>query len=378
MLKTAVEIKASLLSAGVRINNNVLENYGSPYIEKRRAYGNQDPERYKDTLIPQELLLGEERLVCAININDDSSWELAYDDGNKLFFVSDGRTRLSVDFPLRPEFYDSNFEVYGKKLNQVFTLYGGNSIGAFLLRNCAFNGEAGCHYCSLENNSGNHDDFVNEIDEKLLILALEEILKGECKFEQVMLNGGSWANQDTGFVRYVKTAFAAKAAIKSSGKSLDLHLITSPPTDISIVSELAGAGFQIAMNMEAYDERIYRKYCPGKSRVVTRDILIGSLKKSVEVLGPGQVYSILVGGLEPLESLVAGMNYLANLGVVPVVNVLHIDPGTKMADADRPTEEFILGAGYALQRIYHEFGFKPFYENCGRNSLDTEAYRGLF
>ena len=64
--------------------------------------------------------------------------------------------------------------------------------------------------------------------------------------------------------------------------------------------------------------------------------------------------------------------------MVPVVNVLHIDPGTKMADADRPTEEFILGAGYALQRIYHEFGFKPFYENCGRNSLDTEAYRGLF
>ena len=130
--------------------------------------------------------------------------------------------------------------------------------------------------------------------------------------------------------------------------------------------------------MEAYDEEVYKKYCPGKSKVVTREILIRSLARSVELLGQGNVYSILVGGLEPFDSLVAGMNYLASLGVVPVVNVLHIDPGTKMKETDRPTKEYILNAGYELQKIYRKYGFKPFYENCGRNSLDTEAYRGLF
>ena len=378
MQKSAIEIKSALLSAGVRINDNVLVNYGPPYIEKRRAYGNQDPERFKSATIPQELLLGEERLVCAININDDSSWELSYNESNGVYYVTDGQMQLDVDFPLRPEFYDSPAQVCGKKLNQVFTLYGGNCIGAFLTRHCAFNAERACRYCSLENNSGNYDEFANTIDEKLLVMALEAILRGECSFKQVMLNGGSWADPNTGFTRYVKTAFAAEAAIEANGRCLDLHLITSPPEDINVVSELTDASFQIAMNMEAYDEEVYRKYCPGKSKVVTREILIRSLARSVELLGQGNVYSILVGGLEPFDSLVAGMNYLASLGVVPVVNVLHIDPGTKMKETDRPTKEYILNAGYELQKIYRKYGFKPFYENCGRNSLDTEAYRGLF
>lgn len=373
----AVEIKAWVVSHGIRISEEALDAFGSPYLEKRRAYGMQDPGRFLHISIPQELFLLPEKLVCSVNIKDDSPWILDYDP-SKGYFVSNGTDSCPVTFPLRPLYYSSDIEVGGRKLNQYFTLYGGSSLGAFLSRSCVFHGETGCHYCSLDKNTENVDNYAHLIKPKELHAALEEILKEDYPFGQVMLNGGITGNLDESFRFYIEQTKAALDAVKKSGRNIQVHLITAPPKNLELLDLLEGLDIRIAMDSEVADESLYRKYCPGKSKVVPKDHLFAALKRSADILGKGNACSVFVGGLESVASLSMGMRRLADAGIAPVVNVLHVDPGTKISSDLAPSVDTVLEMGSALQEIYLEHGFEPFYRNCGRNSLDTEASLGLF
>ena len=102
--------------------------------------------------------------------------------------------------------------------------------------------------------------------------------------------------------------------------------------------------------------------------------MIESYKIAVEVLGKGNVYAGLIAGLEPLESLIEGMEFFADLGVVPAVAVFHRDAGSEMNEHPRPSPEMIWATGEHMSKIYVKHSFTPFIPNSGRNSLDTEAY----
>lgn len=373
----AVEIKAWIVSHGIRVSNCALNAFGLPYLEKRRAYGIQDPKRFLHISIPQELFLLPDKLVCSVNIKDDSPWLLDYDSTDG-YFVSNGTDQCPVTFPLRPLYYASEKEISGRKLNQYFTLYGGSALGAFLSRSCAFHDESGCHYCSLDKNTENADNYAQRIKPIELHDALEEILKEEYPFGTVMLNGGIAGNLDDSFRFYIKQTESALDAIEKSGRSIPVHLITAPPRNLELLDLLKGLNIKIAMDSEVANDSLYRKFCPGKSRAVPKDHLFAALKRCVDILGKGNVCSVFVGGLEPVPSLSAGMRRLAEIGVAPVINVLHVDPGTKIASDLMPSVETVLAMGSALQELYLEYGFEPFYQNCGRNSLDCEASLGLF
>lgn len=373
----AVEIKAWIVSHGIRISKSALDAFGLPYLEKRRAYGIQDPGRFLHTPIPQELFLLPKRLVCSVNIKDDSPWLLEFNPTNG-YFVSNGTHLCPVTFLRRPLYYSSKQEVSGRKLNQYFTLYGGSALGAFLSRSCVFHGKTGCHYCSLDNNTENADNYAQLIKPTELHAALEEILKENYPFGSVMLNGGTTGNLDDSFRFYVKQAKSALDAVEKSGRSIPVHLITAPPRNLELLNLLKGLNIRIAMDSEVADDSLYQKYCPGKSRAVPKRHLFAALKRCVDILGTGNACSVFVGGLEPVSSLSNGMRQLAEIGVAPVVNVLHVDPNTKIANDLIPSAEAVLEMGSALQELYLEYGFEPFYRDCGRNSLDDEASLGLF
>ena len=69
---------------------------------------------------------------------------------------------------------------------------------------------------------------------------------------------------------------------------------------------------------------------------------------------------------------------MAEHGVCPIINVFHNDFGTPMQNYKRPSVEELLEVGKELQAIYSKYGFTPYWDGCGRNSLDYEAKEGLF
>ena len=376
-----VEVKAELLHHGVTLSPAFASRYGAPYLAKRRAYGNADPREFRESVIPQEMFLLPTKLVCAVTIRPRSPWLLDWtdDDGFAICRVADG-DRYPVDFPRTPAFYDRALST-GETVKNVVTLYGGASLGVFAYGRCRLV-DIGkpCGYCSISQNRNLGVDFIDVVSETRIEEALSLALEDEaCPITQVMVNGGNFPDQDKSFSHYARLARAAQRAVEASNRDVEVHLIVYPPRDLGRLAELSGTGISVAMNYEVCDPDLFRKYCPGKTVYGGQKHIAAALKRAVKELGEGRVYSILVGGLEPLQSLERGMDELADDGVTPIVNVFHADPETPLESHPVPDPNEIRAIGLALQGVYrlHEFA-RPFYRDCGRNSIDTEAWLGLF
>lgn len=378
---TPIQLKAELLSKGIALSPSLIDNFGSHFLEKRRAYGNPDPLELRHVRIPQELYLdpGVLNLIVSVNVENDSEWILEYHNDN--YFVKNKEDGFShaISFPVKPQFYSKQLR-NSQKLSQVITLYGGGSLGIFAYGKCHLvEINKPCQYCSISQNRDKGTDFVLTISSDLVYESVSLALQDEvCPASQIMLNGGNFRDRNTSFLHYVTLLKSIIRAVQDSGKEIDVHLIVYPPEDLELLEQLEGLDIGLAMNTEVFDAELFEKYCPGKVETGGRQHILDALKKAVSVLGKKKVYSILVGGLEPIESLRAGLNYLADLGVTPVINVLHTDPGTPLEHFPNPTVEEIISMGKELQEVYTQHGFIPFYQDCGRNSIDSEAYKNLF
>lgn len=375
---TGAHLKAELLSRGVTIAPQLLAHYGPPYLEKRRAYGNSDPLALRDATLPQEFYLLPENLIVAVNVREDSPWSLDWD--GEFFLAGPSGQRVAITFPRRPAFYDYTTD-NGRELARIATLYGGGSLGLFIYGSCALvdMGKA-CQYCSIEPNHKHGVDFEKVIRPEQVEEAVELALSdAEAPLSQVMLNGGNFRDLDRSFLYYVETVKAAERAIARSGREVELHLIVYPPRDLELFHELADTQACVAINSEVFDPDLFESYCPGKAVTAGQRHIFAALTRAAEVLGPGRAYSIIVGGLEDADALAAPMRRLAERGVVPVINVFHADPETPLARHPAPPREQIVRMGEHLQGVYADLQeVRPFYLNCGRNSIDTEAYLQLF
>jgi uncharacterized radical SAM superfamily protein len=373
------KVKLSILSQGVAISENTIANYKTPFLAKRRVYGNQDPVSFINKRIPQEFYLLPDKLIVSANINPNSSWTLDYQAGKFFLQNKDGQV-VYTDFPLEPKFYDSLL-TNNKKVSQIVTLYGGSSLGMFVYGNCDLIQKGyPCQFCSLHFNRTITKDFplllsLDEIREAVTIAIKDETLN----LTQIMVNGGIIPNIDNNFEYYLNVIEEINNVLLKENKNIEIHLITFPPSNLELLKTFGKyKNVKVAINTEVYDDDLFARYCPGKHKSIGKNHIYHTLFDLVKIMGAGKVYSILVGGLEPLDTLEKGLFYLAENGVTPVINVFHPDPGTALEYTPRPTFEYLIEAGKMLQSVYKKYNLIPFYENCGRNALDTEAYRGLF
>jgi hypothetical protein len=379
MERTAVGIKAELLANGVRPTSAFLEAYGPPLLSKRRAYGNPDDLEFLERQLPQELYIMPDRLVCSVNARTDSSWLLDWSPAEGFTArCGDAETRLS--FPLTPAFYAARMSD-SRLVQDVVTLYGGGSLGIFIHGNCSLvDLSKPCQYCSISPNRSREGNFPQVVSEAMLVAALEIALADTgCPILQVMINGGNFRDPDRSFLYYARLCAAARRVINASGREVELHLIVYPPADLSLLQALEGLDLSVAMNLEVFDPSLFKSHCPGKDAVLGQEHILAALSQAVRCLGAGKVFSIMVGGLEEQESMSQGMGLLASSGVIPIINVFHPDPETPLAGRPAPSVERIMEMGKELQRIFGESEFsRPFYQGCGRNSLDSEAHLRLF
>ncbi len=375
-----VVVKAELLSYGVQLTAAALKNYGKPYLVKRKAYGNSDPLSLVAAALPQEMYVTQSQLVCAVNIRHASPWAIDWNDEQFVLIRKGLANAVPLAFPKHPRFYDNKDDT-GFAPAAVVTLYGGAALGIFVYGDCTLvTRKQACHYCSIEPNRARSSEFLAVISpldvEKAIRMSLA-VDEGQIK--QIMLNGGNFPDLDKSFSYYISIVQAARRAVDLSGKNIPIHLIAFPPRNLRLLKEIADFDVEIAFNTEVFNENLFEKYCPGKFSDGGHKLLFSAMEEAVKQIGKGRVFSIFVGGLEPLESLNRGMEFVAELGVTPVVNVFHADPETPLANHQVANSAEIMAMGKALQTIYrkHEI-LEPFYAECGRNSIDYEAFLGLF
>ncbi|MGJ7518628.1 radical SAM protein [Pseudomonas baetica] len=377
MLSDTVNLKLQLLCNGVSFTQEFLDYFKNQtdHIEKRRAYGTGDSVHLDSSIrTPQEIIL-DEQIIAAANYNPDSDYKITLQQNAPV--LRHGRKNINITFPKRPK-------PYGKKLSngdlfeQHLTIYGDSTLGIFSPGHCYyFNDGHECKFCSLGSARDGFSDHKMRIQGGMASEAVAMAIKEEnSRYRRVLLNGGTISNYDKGYNIHID--LLEKIKHTTTQHNLDYHLISMPPKDFRLFERFKNTGNNMAMSLEVFNPSLFSEICPGKARDYTYDRFLAAFEAAVEVLGRGNVYAGFVAGMEPLESIIEGIEYFGAMGIVPAVAVFHPDAGSQYVDKERPSIDFLNTLGKKMSEVYRRENFKPLIEGSGRNSLDTEAYLGGF
>ncbi len=373
MFNDAIATKVDILSEGISFRPGFLDQYDESlqWIEKRRAYGSGDSElATHGKRVPQEILL-DGKIICALNHAPTSSWKLGM-ESDAPFIEKEGRV-IEVEFPTRPNCYGELLS-NGQPLEKTVTVYGNYTLGVFTPGHCFyFNNSEECKFCSL----GPARDLLSEHHMSISPALAKEAIGTAVsldpgRYKHVLINGGNIRNYDRGFARQVRVHEAIASLDLPS--SIERHLISMPPMDFRQFDDFAKLGGTLAMSLELFDPEYFERICPGKAHGYGRDRFLDAFRAAVDSIGKGNVYAGLVAGLEPLESILEGIEFFGEMGVVPAIAVFHPDAGSQMVDHPRPSVSYLTAVGAKMAEVYKKNNFRPFIEDSGRNALDTEAY----
>lgn len=352
-----VIVKEDALRFGIRFSQAALERASegrrrSYYIfsydkteseELKHGEGHKAPDEFRVEGGPYELRKTNMRATISydspylIDILDDEVW-LTSDEGEKIGKVS---------FPPVPKYYSMSFED-GTHYAEIVPLVGWNT-RAFctILRKCAlWNFDLQCKFCDLNahydalKKQGRPYTLKKSLDK--VVEVLKTIFLGRPEDEPhrycFILSGGS-VMSGKGEYADVKFYTAYVQAIKEAiGNRWICHLQTAA-LDRDGLKAMKDAGVDCYHpNFEVWDERLFKKLCPGKEKFIGRDTWIKRTLDAVNVFGEGWVTPAFVAGVElckpygfdsvddALKSTTEGLDYLMSHGVVPRADHWCIEP----------------------------------------------------
>lgn len=119
--------------------------------------------------------------------------------------------------------------------------------------------------------------------------------------------------------------------IRESNNTIPIYHMSEPNLSLREIELLYNSGLnEIAFNIEIFDREIAMQLMPQKGYIPLSKYE-DSLKSAVKLWGRnGSVRSILIVGLEPEKNTLEGVEYLCNLGVMPILSPFRPVPGTKL------------------------------------------------
>jgi hypothetical protein len=400
-MNLAALIKADILSKGLQIDITKIKNYPD---YKRELYAYNDshhvPKSVK-SLVPQEIIIthnGYSTTVSAI-VYKDSPYLLTLDENfNPILKVKNGsQIPVKISFPKMPA-YASMKTKDGIPMKRIINTCGLCELNVWLWHDCQYfvNGK-NCKFCGINLVQKNHDTWdlmsirrISNLSKynfyKFLSRNMEKIASNviEClnfamrkdykRHFHLIFTGGSASNEviDREWIIYLELLKRIDKVKKLN--HLDATIILTPPNDFKLIDRIAEFGVKFAFNLEVWDEKLFNLYCPGKAEY-GRAKYMKAYKYAVSIAGENNVWGGFVLGLEPVESTLEGIEFLAQLGVSSGANVFHRDYGAVLQQHPVPSLPEIIYFYSRAAEIERSYGLKPFFcRNAMRTSLIHEAY----
>ncbi len=193
-----------------------------------------------------------------------------------------------------------------------------------------------CRFCDSSIRAEYDPRPVDQLLEALTIAKRDTVLP----VKHVLISGGTPAPNDYG---YLDDVF--EQVIKHTDMPVDVMMWPRPDDIIDRLSDWGVHGF--ALNIEVYDDDIAERLIPHK-RQYGLSLYAQGLERALERTGgKGRVRSLVLVGLEPLESTLAGVEFLARLGCDPVLSPFRPARETPMENVPPPSVDM-------LERAYLE------------------------
>lgn len=139
----------------------------------------------------------------------------------------------------------------------------------------------------------------------------------------------------------------------------------------------AGSFREVSINLEIFDRDIAQTIMPHKYHR-GMPFYLDEIETAAEALGVGRVRSMLIVGLESLESTLKGVRAIIERGGIPVLSPFRPDPGTPLEDARPPTANELLEAFLRAEELAAEMGGElgPGCTPCTHNTLTLAGRHG--
>ena len=173
----------------------------------------------------------------------------------------------------------------------------------------------------------------------------------------VQITGGTTLNTQAECGLIVKYLNELDRVVGMNNIPGEVLVFTTPPTDPTEVDQVFAAGAdRIACSLEVWDEDLAKTITPGKVRFTGRQRHLKTLTYIAEKYGPNKACSVFIVGLEPVESLLAGAEYLAQRGVVPATSVWIPFERPVMGNTTAPGLDYYRRVKEGLAEIYLKYG----------------------
>ena len=202
-----------------------------------------------------------------------------------------------------------------------------------------------CKFCSVPKFQGK----IKTLEE---VLAIIERVKNDGKLTTIAFTSGVATTPEHEIDRVVEYVKAVKKY------HVPIGVAVYPTKDSS--QRLRDAGVtEVKYNVETMDKEIFERVCSGR-KGHSLDFILTSLRDAVMVFGKNRVSSNIIIGLGETDDCVRrGVEYLAKMGVIPVLRPITISPFRKgEISATRPSAARLLKLTKMTRKILDKYGLR--------------------
>ena len=342
-------LKLDLYCKGARLDDSCyIEDDGGRRILRTRAGLGSGLE----VILPGNLWTN---IPVAEPFAQESPYSVCREKGGYLLRFS-GEEVAPLRLSPRPAWYERTTSS-GKPMTRIGTLQG-TYLGIYQAKVCEYwaaKEKVNCKFCSVGLNLGVDDADEKSIDE---VMEVVRAARDESGVTYVDFNTGHYAGDS-----YLDLLEPFLVRIKRE-LGLLVGFQTPPHRDLRHYDRLRQRGLnRVSFCFEVYDRSLFEEICPGKHTEYGLDHYLEAIRycaalgKKGPAAEPWVTNGEIIAGLEPPESSIRAIDWIASVGAIPTVCVFRPLTGTDLEHRSPPQAESLIPV------------FQRLYEACMENRL---------
>jgi biotin synthase-like enzyme len=366
-------LKAQILVEGIRAENECLIGIGDKFKAQNHGLFGWDFETHKNISLPDDFILPDGTVV-QFRLNSKSDFFIKNVNGKLILFNKENDI-CEVNWIKQPEFYTKKTSL-NHEMVKVGQIGGEDCLFICYQNYCShFSNNKQCQFCNLVATSNTYNTVLKKKD----FDSIGEVTASawsEGIVNHILLTGGCFSSETeveivTNIINSIK---------KHTGMNRIPGTILPSPAKGDNIKKYFDTGIKaIGYSMEIFDESLYKAICPGKSENTTHKEFLDSIKNAVSIFGEGNVYGVLVMGLETKDTFLEGVKTITDLGANVVPFVWSPNPGSKLSGHRAPFPEWYFETIQEAAEIVIQSKIPLGEENhcykCDGNSLLHDAIR---
>ena len=348
------DLKVAIITRGINLPEEVSTRFGASH----RLAPASNQRACNCVLLPGDIP------AHVFHVGPTADFSLGIGDDDRPYLTYKSQLVTEVEFPPATDFYERK-SASGMPYGMMAILEGLDVLSFPYLWPCQFAlAEEPCQFCYQANRTvrqmlkGNTEFRLATPED---VAEVVDFCVRELDICDVRLTGGSEIDSANGEVPITARMVAAIAQTGSLAKLPgEILSFTSAPKDPAAIDEAFDAGIdRIAYDLNAWDQATFEEACPGIARYIGRPRQLAGLEYIAEKYGPNRACSVFVIGIEPLDTLLAGAEYLGSRGIVPLFSVWLPHGQPVCGKSEPPGLDYYRHARKAFLDIWDKYQLEP-------------------